>query len=67
MADVYENARRIYTSVTKMNDEAEEYEEEMGNAVEKLKQEEVQRKKHYQARKTTKMKLRSQGDIKDDE
>lgn len=51
MADCHVNARRMYINVITMNNEDEEYGEEMKNTVEELKEEETQRKKYYQSKK----------------
>lgn len=67
MVNVNSVTGRIYIIVTAMNDEDEENEEEMRNAVQQLKREEAQANKEYQARKTTSIKLKAEGHINDEE
>lgn len=56
IAEIFANARRRYINITTMNEEPEEYEDEMRNVVEEKKHE---IKKDYQAQKTLPMKFRS--------
>lgn len=65
--EVYADERRLYINLTEMNDKNEEYDEEMRNAAEDLNTEEAQRKGDYHARKSTRMKPRSQGNVNENE